>query len=159
MPSFGTLLPDDEFFFNLETADSVAAALNQEEMTAYPTSPIFTFGPEQIGYVQAGKRTLVLTKGQHALLIWIDKALRTPRGSYAIYGNDYGTDFAAKLGSASFAQLQVGLEDDLRRCLTIHPLVQEVKDVTLEQLSGESTIMYLTIHDKLAGETRLTVAL
>lgn len=157
MTTFGTLLPDDQFFFNLETADSNAPI--EQEMTAYPLTPIFRFGPGAVGYVQAGRQTLVLSKDQRSLLVWIEKALRTPRGTYVIYGDDYGTDFALQIGKRSFSELKMGLQDDLERCLLMHPLILQVKDVRLEQLSSDSAVIYMTIYDKLAGETRLVVTL
>ena len=156
MPSFGNLLPDQEFLFNLETYDEAAT----EDVTAYYLTPVFNFGPSGLtGYVQAGQQALVLTQDQRSLLTWVEKALRTARGSYIIYGADYGTDFAANLGSQTLSELRAGLQEDLSRCLLIHPLITDVNEATLELLDTDSALLTFTIYDKLAGETRLAVTI
>lgn len=155
MPSFGSLLPDQDFLFNVETIK----VEGDEIPTEYGVTPLFVFRPENSGYLVGPVQGVVLTRDQRSLLVWIDKALRTPRGAYPIYGEDYGTDMAAQIGYTDFAALRGTIEDDVRRCLTVHPLISDVSNVSLTRLANDAVELGMTIEDSISGTTNLVVTL
>jgi len=156
MPSFGNLLPDQEFLFNVETLEVEGLGADP---VAYGITPLFVFRPVDTGYLVGPVQGIVLTSDQRSLLVWVDKALRTPRGAFPIYSDDYGTDFAAQIGYTDYAALRGTIQEDVRRCLTVHPLITDVSNVTLTRLANDAVEIAMTISDSLSGQTNLVVTL
>lgn len=151
MSILGRLIPDSDDLFDVEVDDT--RALADYAPTSYGISPIFVFEPERVGYVAFGRQAIVLTQDQQSLVTWIRKALATPRGVYPIYDDDYGTDLAR---GASFRELSSSVEDDLRRCLLLHPLILDVTDITLTPLDRDAALLTFTVVDAISGALQVT---
>lgn len=150
MSIFGGLLPDSDGLFDIE-----AEALEETSLiTDYQATLGFTFGgpTTETGYLSGTTAAVALNTGQTSLMSWIEKAIRTPRGVYAIYDEDYGTDLASGLGQMTFEELRANITGDLRRCLTLHPLVEEVSGVTVTRNGIDGVILSFQIADRVAGQ-------
>lgn len=158
--ALGPILPDNATFLDEEVDRELQ--LGAEEPDAYGISPLFNFGPNgDIGFEQSGAQgKLTIVEDQRTLLTWIQKALRTPRGRYVIYDADYGTDLAGDLGQLGYQALIRNGEEDIKRCLLIHPLIQDVQDVSIIHTTDTDTaLIQLTVIDRLAGPFQVTVGL
>lgn len=154
MSVIGNLLPDSDDLFDVEIDDT--RALADYAPLRYGIAPIFVFEPERVGYLSLGRQALVLTDDQQSLVTWIRKALATPRGVYPIYDDDYGTDLAR---CASYRELSSTVEDDLRRCLLLHPLITDVTDVSITPLDRDSAVLAFTVVDSISGDLQVTATI
>ena len=158
--SLGPILPDNATVLDEEVDGELQRGTELPD--AYGLSPLFNFGPQgDVGFEQMGAQgKLTIVDDQRTLLTWIQKALRTPRGVYTIYDENYGTDIAGELGALGYqALIQNGVED-IKRCLLIHPLIQDVQDVTIIQTTETDTaIIEMTVIDRLSGPFQVKVGL
>lgn len=154
----GPILPDNATVLD-EEVDSPQNFVD-DLPDAYGKSPLFNFGPDGVvGFEQLGS-FLTITEDQRSLQTWIEKAIRTPRGRYVIYDENYGTEIAAELGSLGFSALIQNGEEDLRRCLLIHPLIQDIQDVTITQTSEtDSALIQMTVVDRISGPFEVSIGI
>lgn len=154
--AIGPLLPD--------IAQVISDVTDFEDSTPdapieYGKSLLFNFGPDgDIGfqYSQANKVTVV--DDYRSLLTWIDKALRTPRGIYEIYGPDYGTDLAAQMGQLTPNDYIGHGSDDVTRCLLVHPLIEDVTDIMfVPTIEPDTLILQFTVVDRITGPLEIVV--
>jgi hypothetical protein len=158
--SLGNILPDNATVLDEEVDSELQISAELPE--AYGKSPLFNFDPSSTpGFEQRGAQgKLTITEDQRSLLTWIQKAVRTPRGRYMIYDEDYGTDMAANLGSIGSTSLIENGAEDLRRCLLIHPLIQDVTDVGIYKTNQTDTcLIRFTVVDRLAGPFQVQIGL
>lgn len=157
--TLGPLLPDNSTVLDEEVDSDLQNELDLPD--AYGLSPLFNFGPDgDVGFEQRDAQgALVVVDDQRSLMTWIEKAIRTPRGRYMIYDDDYGTDIAAEVGSMGYQALIQNGEEDLKRCLLIHPLIQDIQDVVVTQsLETDTVVIQLTVIDVVQGPVELEVA-
>lgn len=153
------ILPDIAAF--LDTFDEVEDQV-QTQPLSYGKAPIMRFGPDEFGfaYYLDSNQLLAPTGDQSTLLNWIQKAVRTPRGVYPIYGPDYGTDLAGSMGQTTIDELMLFGIEDFRRCLTLHPLVSDVVDVSYGRgPDSESVFCAISLIDRLQGQVEVTVVI
>lgn len=153
MSIFGGLLPDSDGLFDIE-----AEALEEISLiTDYQATLGFTFGgpTTETGYLSGTTAAVALNTGQTALMSWIEKAIRTPRGVYAIYDDDYGTALARGIGAMTFEELRANVAGDLSRCLALHPLIEEVSNVTIVKNGVDGVILSFEIADRVSGQTQV----
>lgn len=158
--SLGPILPDNATVLDEEVDGELQQGVELPD--AYGLSPLFNFGPNgNVGFEQAGAQgKLTIVDDQRSLLTWIQKALRTPRGRYVIYDANYGTDLAGELGQLGYQALIRNGEEDIRRCLLIHPLIQDVQDVTIIHTTETDTaLIQMTVIDRLAGPFQVQVGI
>lgn len=159
MTALGPILPDNATVLDEEVDSELQ--LDLELPDAYGFSPLFNFGPDgDVGFEQRGAQgALTVVDDQRSLMTWIEKAIRTPRGQYMIYDEDYGTDIAAEVGSLGYQALLQNGEADLKRCLLIHPLIQDIQDVSITQTTESDTVLIqMTVIDVISGPLELEVA-
>lgn len=158
--ALGPILPDNSTVLDEEVDSELQIVAELPD--AYGKTPLFNFDPQGVpGFEQSGAQgTLTITDDQRSLLTWIQKAVRTPRGRYVIYDEDYGTDLAGELGSLGFYSLVQNGQDDLKRCLLIHPLIQDVQDVVVSRTSEADTcLITMTIVDLIAGPFQVQIGI
>ena len=74
----------------------------------------------------------MLVTGREAVLVWVWKALNTPRYKHEIYTWSYGNDIDGLIGRAFTDELkQSEAARYVRECLKINPYVTDVKDITV----------------------------
>ena len=139
----------------------VDAILDEVGHATYGLNPVFVFDLGETGYATSGSATaLVLTDTQLSLLTWVEKCLRTRRGVYPIYGEDYGTDLAHLIGKVTLAELQSIGTDDLRRGLMVNELIDDVQDVQFHRTPSKDAVQLdFTLVDVLAGDQRVRAVL
>jgi hypothetical protein len=149
------LLPDLAKLVDVRAETLQVDATQLTPPAAYGRAPAWSWDADSPGYVYYGAANqLYLTQDQQTLLTWVEKAIRTPRGRYPVYGDD----LAAGLGSAGVTEAQLNAEDDLRRCLTLHPLIADVRDVSFSQVFGPDTlVIFMTVVDATGGTLNLQV--
>src|SRR3954471_20254962 len=100
--TLGPILPDNATVLDEEVDNELQQQVELPD--SYGKSPLFNFGPDQdVGFEQVGAQgKLTIVEDQRSLQTWIEKAIRTPRGRYLIYNDDYGTDLANDLGSQGY---------------------------------------------------------
>jgi hypothetical protein len=156
MSIFGGFMPDAHDAYQYEVEGEEADPI----VYRYQLSPSFSFGDgSQIGYLSGSGQAITMTSEQASLMAWIEKALRTPRDTYVIYGPEYGTDFAKRLGNLSFQELRSSITSDVRRCLLVHPLITKVSAVQLSRLSYDAAALSFVVTDRINGETQVEVTL
>lgn len=158
--TLGPILPDNATVLDEEVDSELQISVELPD--AYGKSPLFNFNPTGTpGYEQSGAQgKLTITDDQRSLLTWIQKAVRTPRGRYVIYDEDYGTDLAGELGSLGYYSLIQNGEEDLKRCLLIHPLIQDVQDVVVSRTNEADTcLITMTVVDRIAGPFQVQIGI
>lgn len=139
----------------------VDAAIDDASTASYGLNPVFSFDMGNVGYATSGSSSaLVLTDTQLSLLIWVEKCLRTKRGVYPVYDDDYGTDLAHMLGQVTLSELQSIGAADLRRGLLVNDLIEDVSDVRFLRTSDlDAVVLEFTLIDRLAGASRVRAVL
>lgn len=158
--ALGNILPDNATVLDEEVDSELQ--IQVELPDAYGKTPLFNFDTTGVpGFEQSGAQgKLTISEDQRSLLTWIQKAVRTPRGRYVIYDEDYGTDMAAELGSIGYAAMIENGEEDLRRCLLIHPLIEDVQDVSIYRTRDSDTaLIVFTVLDRLAGPFQVQIGI
>jgi len=158
--SLGPLLPDNSTVLDEEVDSPIN--LIAELPDGYGKAALFNFDPAgDLGFELMGAQGLLtISEDQQGLLTWIQKALRTPRGRYAIYDEDYGTDLAGDLGRMGINAILQSGGDDIKRCLLIHPLIQDVQDVRIQQTTEKDTcLITMTVVDRISGPFEIQVGL
>jgi len=156
--TLGPLLPDNSTVLDEEI--DAELKISAELPDAYGKAALFNFDPDGIpGFELRGAQgKLTITDDQRGLLTWIQKALRTPRGMYAIYDENYGTDLAGELGRLGIEAIHQTGEDDIRRCLLIHPLIEDVQDIVFSQSTEKDVcLITMTVYDTISGPFEIQV--
>lgn len=92
----------------------------------------WSFAYESGRYRFSPARGPIETHGEFTLREWIEKCLRTPRGRYPIYSDDYGMENPERgigeQGEEAFENLEGRISD----ALTYHPRISEIADFEFE---------------------------
>ena len=74
----------------------------------------------------------VIVTGKEAVLVWVWKALQTPRYRYEIYTWDYGNEIESLIGQSFSEELkQSEASRYVKECLLINPYISDVKNITV----------------------------
>lgn len=113
--------------------------------------------PEQAFYVSG--RGPLGTTGQQTLLYWIEKCLRTRRGAYDVYGDDFGADgLYDDIIGEPFEPVMVPLvAERVRDALKFHPRISDVVDFTAS-LSEDTTVLFCGFRVILEDADTLDIA-
>lgn len=96
------------------------------------------------------------TFGDQTLKEWIDKTMRTARGAHPIHPDDYGMEQPFRLiGGPLHGAAISDYEDDLRRALTFHPRISDVRNFSV-QSDPDVTALYMTFDVVLDDDTALS---
>lgn len=129
------LLPDDE---RALTAAEEAGQLAQPEAVDSPPLVVEQVAPPIIGkswafdfvegrYVPTMTGGVVATRGRETLRFWVEKCLRTPRGAFPIYDDEYGLEGGYDLLGGQYDPGEVAaLGQRIEDALLYHPNITAV---------------------------------
>jgi hypothetical protein len=126
------LAPDDAFLRYEESLDrrpdSTDLVVTQEPPPPLGRSWAYDFDLHQ--FVRSpGQHGPLETHGISTLETWVEKCLRTARGAYPIYSDDFGIELPADLFGGNVASFPTDLfRDRVTDALTKHPRIVRVSD-------------------------------
>ena len=116
--------------------------VTDEEPPPIGRSWAFDFASEQ--FIPAAGGSPLKTYGAATLRFWVEKCLRTPRGSRPIHDAEYGMrDLWSIIGSAPDIGSEADIEERVREAVTFHPRISDVAGFFMEW-SEEDEAIYLT---------------
>lgn len=147
---------DDPLLFGDGAADDVSIAV---DTAPPPLGRTWRFDFAAQTFVNGSGWTPLIDRGRATLLQWIEKAMLTERGSCPIHPDEYGMeDPFSIIGRRIDAAVPDDLEARVRRCLTYHPRIRDVRDLewAVDQDDGEAVVVSFTV--LLVDEDELQVA-
>ena len=114
---------------------------------------VFDFGSEQ--FVRSRGVPLEV-RGEQALVSWVDKCLRTARGSLPIHPPEYGlvepdSIFGRPIDSLSAQDL----EERFRDALTFHPRIADVTNLQLHTVDDMAFVEFIIVTDPPSEDAEL----
>lgn len=126
LPAETELTPDEE----LQAALGQLAVPEDEEVEPQPFGRGWGFDFET-GQMQRHGASPVVTRDLDTLRVWIEKTLRTARGTHPIYSLDHGIDDPyVGIGSPFSAEAVGVLTESIADALLVHDRIEEVVDIT-----------------------------
>lgn len=93
--------------------------------------------------------------GLEALRIWIWKALRTNRGQYTAYSDQFGQDLEEVFGQTDLEMAQVLAQDYLTEALETSPYILDVRDFQFERSGSGLEVAFVV--DSIYGQVEETL--
>jgi hypothetical protein len=130
----------------LEDIEDFAAASERTEDVDVETDegidvfePAFNWDRQEFFVnVQGSAAEPLRVTGDQAIIEWVLKCLNTPRGEYAIYSEQYGTDLKALIGQPlADTILYAEAERTIREGLLVHP---RITDVVIDEIRREGSL-------------------
>lgn len=110
------------------------------------------------GSFLTGAGQLAAAPGHIAWIEWCLKALRTPRGAYLIYSDDYGIDYQAIKQARSREEAEAVMSDEVRDCLLVDPRTASVTEFEFEW-RGDAVLVRFVAQPTVGTTERLEVIL
>lgn len=144
------LAPDDEFLDIDDTPEREDIVV--EEAAPQPLGRSWGYDFIRRRFITVRGKGPLETRGLETLRFWIEKALRTPRGSSVLHPDDYGLPRRNILGESG-AEVAFGdLSEDITDCLTFHPRITDVTDFDFNFVEEEEAL-YASFRVVLDDET------
>ncbi len=86
-----------------------------------------------------------IVERREALKVWIGKALRTPRGVYAAYSQEYGHELERLAGITDFGYFQEAAAQTIVETLLTNPYIASVTGFVFEK-KGAEVVVSFTVH-------------
>lgn len=99
-----------------------------------------------------------IAPGHIAWIEWCLKALRTERGVYLIYSDDYGIDFQAIKQARTREEAEAVIADEIRDCLTVDPRTASVGEFGFSW-RGDAVLVAFVAEPTVGTTERLEVIL
>jgi phage baseplate assembly protein W len=127
--------PEDDMMVEVDdiadfAADEIGGDVEDEDTPETGEDWAFDWDTEEFFGDQIGNPLRVT--GEDAVIEWAEKALRTPKGAYAVYSDDYGSELQALIGQPMPEEARAAeIERAVEECLTYHP---RIADVVVEEI-------------------------